>query len=66
MLHPGLADVYRRKVEKLTEALNKEELRAEAAEMLRSTIQTDPARARGRGVGDRACGRACEDSGAEQ
>jgi site-specific DNA recombinase len=32
MLHPGLAEVYRRKVEKLTEALNKEELRAEAAE----------------------------------
>ena len=40
MLHPGLADVYRRKIEKLTEALNKEELRAEAAEILRSTIQT--------------------------
>jgi site-specific DNA recombinase len=40
MLHPGLAEVYRRKVEKLTEALNKEELRAEAAEILRSTIQT--------------------------
>jgi hypothetical protein len=40
MLHPGLAEVYRGKVEKLTEALNKEELRAEAAEILRSTIQT--------------------------
>ncbi len=40
MLHPGLAEVYRRKVEKLTEALNKEELRSEAAEILRSTIQT--------------------------
>ena len=39
MLHPGLAEVYRRKVEKLTQALNKEELRAEAAEMLRSMIQ---------------------------
>ena len=39
MLHPGLADVYRRKVEKLTQALNKEELRAEAAETLRSLIQ---------------------------
>jgi hypothetical protein len=38
MLHPGLAEVYRRKVEKLTEALNKEGLRAEAAEILRSTI----------------------------
>jgi site-specific DNA recombinase len=40
MLYPGPADVYRRKIEKLTEALNKEELRAEAAEILRSTIQT--------------------------
>jgi len=40
MLHLGLAEVYRRKVEKLTEALNKEELRSEAAEILRSTIQT--------------------------
>ncbi len=39
MLHPGLADIYRRKVEKLTQALNKEELRSEAAEMLRSMIQ---------------------------
>jgi DNA invertase Pin-like site-specific DNA recombinase len=40
LLHPGLADLYRRKIEKLTEALNKEELRTEAAEILRSTIQT--------------------------
>ncbi len=39
MLHPGLAEVYQRKVEKLTQALNKEELRSEAAEMLRSMIQ---------------------------
>ena len=39
MLHPGLAEVYRRKVEKLTQALNKEELRTEAAEILRSMIQ---------------------------
>src|SRR5208282_834190 len=39
MLHPGLADVYRLKVEKLTQALNKDELRAEAAESLRSMIQ---------------------------
>ena len=39
MLHPGLAEVYPRKVEKLTHALNKEDLRAEAAEMLRSMIQ---------------------------
>ena len=39
MLHPGLAEVYRRKVEKLTQALNKDELRSEAAETLRSMIQ---------------------------
>jgi site-specific DNA recombinase len=39
LLHPGLADVYRKKVEKLTEALNKEELRPEATEALRSMIQ---------------------------
>ena len=39
ILHPGLAEVYRRKVEKLTHALNKEGLRAEAAETLRSMIQ---------------------------
>ena len=39
ILHPGLAEVYRRKVEKLTEALNKDELRSEAAETLRSMIQ---------------------------
>jgi hypothetical protein len=39
MLHPGLAEVYQRKVETLTEALNEAELRAEAAEILRSTIQ---------------------------
>ena len=38
-MHPGLAEVYRRKVEKLTEALNKDELRSEAAETLRSMIQ---------------------------
>ncbi len=36
----GKPSFYRRKIEKLTEALNKEELRAEAAEILRSTIQT--------------------------
>jgi site-specific DNA recombinase len=40
LLHPGLADVYRRKVETLTEALNEEGLRTEAAESLRSMIQT--------------------------
>jgi site-specific DNA recombinase len=40
LLHPGLADVYRRKVETLTEALNEEGLRSEAAESLRSMIQT--------------------------
>jgi site-specific DNA recombinase len=37
-LHPALADVYRRKVGKLTKALNHDELRTEAAEALRSVI----------------------------
>ena len=40
LLHPGPADIYRRKVETLTEALNEEGLRTEAAESLRSMIQT--------------------------
>ena len=40
LLHPGLSDVYRRKVEALTEALNEEGLRAEAAESLRGMVQT--------------------------
>ena len=39
LLHPGLADAYRRKVENLTEWLNKDELRAEAAEALRAMIK---------------------------
>ena len=39
LLHPGLADVYRRKAETLTEALNEEGLRTEAAESLRPMIQ---------------------------
>jgi site-specific DNA recombinase len=39
LLHPGLAEVYRRKVENLSDALNNEELRAEAAETLRAMIQ---------------------------
>ena len=39
MPHPGLADVYRRKVATLTEGLNKDGMRAEATEALRSMIQ---------------------------
>ena len=38
-LHPGLADVYRRKVADLTAALNQDDLRMEAAEALRSLIE---------------------------
>ena len=38
--HPGLAEVYRRKVANLTQWLNKDELRAEAAEALRAMIKT--------------------------
>ena len=37
-LHPGLADVYRQKVSKLTEALNAPETRGEATEMIRSLL----------------------------
>jgi len=40
LLHPGLADLYRRKVENLAQALNQNDLRAEAAEALRSMILT--------------------------
>jgi hypothetical protein len=40
MPNPDLADEYQPKVEKPTEALNKEQLRSEAAEALRSTMQT--------------------------
>ena len=37
-LHPNLAGVYRQKVENLTEALNTEETRQEAAEIIRGLI----------------------------
>lgn len=39
VLHPGLADIYRRKVEDLAEALNGAEDKAEAAELLRGLIE---------------------------
>ena len=40
-LHPGLSDIYRRKVAALTEALNKDEIaRNEAVEVLRGLIST--------------------------
>ena len=38
-LHPGLAEIYRKKVADLTEALNDDSLRTEAAEVLRSLIE---------------------------
>ena len=38
-LHPGLAEVYRKKVADLTEALNDDSVRTEAAEVLRSLIE---------------------------
>jgi hypothetical protein len=66
MLHPGLAEVYRRKVEKLTEALNKEDLRAESGRVVAIDDPGDPAGPRGRRAGDRACGRAGGNSGADQ
>ena len=37
-LHPGLADIYARKVANLAEALNAEDTKAEAADILRSLI----------------------------
>ncbi len=38
-LHPGLAQVYRRKVADLTAALNQDNLRTEAVETIRSLIE---------------------------
>ena len=37
-LHPNLADVYRKKVDQLTEALNTEDTRQEAGEIIRGLI----------------------------
>ena len=37
-LHPGLADIYARKVANLAEALNAEDTKAEAADILRGLI----------------------------
>jgi hypothetical protein len=37
-LHPGLAEVYHRKVDGLTAALNRDDLRTQAAEAIRSLI----------------------------
>ncbi|MGF1611087.1 MAG: hypothetical protein ACFCUQ_16905 [Kiloniellales bacterium] len=37
-LHPGLSEIYRRKVAQLEEALNDESIKAEAAEVLRALI----------------------------
>ncbi len=37
-LHPSLADLYRRKVDDLHDALNREDTRAEAAEAIRALI----------------------------
>ena len=38
-LHPGIADIYRQKVERLHHELNRPELRAQAADVLRSLIE---------------------------
>lgn len=53
MLHSGLAEVYRRKVEKLTHALNKEDLRARGGRDAALDDPGDPARAGERGAGGR-------------
>ena len=39
VLHPAMAEVYHRKVADLAEALNREDARAEAADMLRGLIE---------------------------
>jgi hypothetical protein len=39
LIHPGLAKLYRRKVADLSEALNGEETRTEAAELIRSLVE---------------------------
>ncbi len=38
-LHPGLAEIYRKKVERLREELNRNELRSEATEAIRGLIE---------------------------
>jgi site-specific DNA recombinase len=51
VLHPNLAEVYRQKVARLEEALNKPDVRAEAAEILRSLIDRIVLRPRSEGDG---------------
>ena len=40
LLHPSMADIYRSKVEELTAALQREDTRLEASEMLRGLIDS--------------------------
>ncbi|MBT6986788.1 MAG: hypothetical protein HN956_20710, partial [Rhodospirillaceae bacterium] len=49
IFHPNLAELYRRKVEKLHEALNAPDSRTEAAEILRGIIDRIELRPMGRG-----------------
>ena len=49
IFHPNLAELYRRKVEKLNEALNAPDSRSEAAEILRGIIDRIELRPMGRG-----------------
>ncbi len=46
-LHPGLADIYARKVTNLAESLNAEDTKAEAADILRGLIDKLPGRPAG-------------------
>jgi hypothetical protein len=65
LLHPGLADVYRRKVENLTEALNQDDLRAGC----RGTAlddPDDPADSGKRGAGDQTRRGTRRNTGADQ
>jgi site-specific DNA recombinase len=50
-LHPRLAEVYAEKVQQLEQALNDPNIRAEAADVLRSLIDRIELRPRGEGQG---------------
>jgi hypothetical protein len=63
ILHPRMAEVYRRHVTDLAAALQSPETRTEAAEILRSLVETIELRPRGRGIRDPPPRRPCRDPG---
>ena len=54
LLHPSMADLYRSKVEELAAALQREDTRLEASEMLRGPIDANRLDSAGRPVADGA------------